>query len=169
MVKRCLGRVAFSYEGALMGSNFTGILDAIEAISIDFSYGDDDYVISAQEWDKPRANINSFPTRIIAPLATNPDGNSNKISLGKRGSAEWILSDVLLWRDLKSGRGIETDYPLLATYMQAYTNIMLENRLLLSSATITDVQLTIVTHNHSNKDYSSVVAVLKILETFSYG
>lgn len=152
-----------------MGSNLSGIFDALEAISIDFSYSGQSYSIGAEDWEKPRASINLFPTRILAPLSTNPDGNVNKIAIGKRGSAEWMLADVLLWRDLTSGRGIETDYPLLVHYMQTYTNTMLGNRLLNSSATITDVQLTVVEHQHNKKTYSSVIAVLSIMETFSYG
>lgn len=155
-----------------MGSQLNLIFNALQGISIDFTFNEV-YEIGAEDWTNPRASINKVPTRILAPLATNPEGNVNKISLGKRGSAEWLLSDILLWRDVVSGKGIETDYPYLIHYMQAYTDTMLENRQLLNSgnnsATISDVQLTVATHKYGKKDYSSVIAVLTIMETFTHG
>lgn len=155
-----------------MGSQLDGIFNALAAISIDFTYDTVDYSVDCEDWQKPRATISLTPTRVLAPLSTNPEGNISKIALGKRGSAKWVLSDILLWRNIKSGRGIETDYPALTHYLMAYTNTMLANRFLINndtgSATISDVQLTIVTQRYGNEDYAAVIAVLDIMETFIY-
>jgi len=88
----------------------------------------------------------SVPARLLLPVASNMEGRNLSFVLagtGQMRTAQWKITDLLLWQAQAQGRGLEQVAGHLVDYVAAYVNAVAAKQPLISGqVTLEDMTLT---------------------------
>jgi hypothetical protein len=149
-----------------MASQIEAIFDAIAAVSITV----DGTALTGRLLADSGTEVNVTPARIISPLAKKDEGeNAVQFTIGNQYTVNWTITDLLLFRPVKDGTGLEYNMPHLVDYMGKYIDAIRANNKLsfAKHVAITSAKIEVGVYEYpvgSENWYYGCMGTLKVTE-----
>jgi len=141
------------------------IQDALASLSISVTDGTDTYDVKSIAPSDEQEHVNSFPIRVITPLAGD-QGHNLSFQTRTKLKRDHTITDLMLWAHTADG-SLGHHVAWLTRYFDVYTEAIQQNRDLgLDETSIVNVRLDVGIFQYplgSTNEYAGVEAIVTLI------